>query len=469
MKKQIGKNVKNKMFLKIALLTLIMCNISKIYGLSEDFLFMINTIGMPRYNAYKEEINEEIYNTYQIFCYSNPTALIGKVGEQIFRESKFGYWTKGGGSYKGSGVRGEYLILGKSYNGSTVHNYCYPLTEIPTTTPETWTYVTNEGAYGSWQDTTKYKYKEQLDFMKNSKLVFNDVLNKPNANNPLYMKEYNITASKIGFTKAKLDSSSTWKTYGVVHALRYLNGRYFHVIFYTPKLAGNADLKTTLEVTEKAILDEDLDEIYIPIKYKTEVINLTGHAKSEHIKEIVANLYINGLKVNMSNGSKITSVGNTYMLVITREKFPQNINYNITVLLDSYIYTEFVADGLIRKKQTKNIQVEVRKKSPIKLNKESLMNLSKKDTWVVSPFAQIHITTKDIIGVTEASKYIAAKLDIDKNSILNKVYVDEQVVSSEILPVKNKEGLIIKIKIPDNTYASIYGINSLRKENRKLF
>ena len=32
---------------------------SNIYGISDNFKFVIDTVGMPRYNVYFEEINEE--------------------------------------------------------------------------------------------------------------------------------------------------------------------------------------------------------------------------------------------------------------------------------------------------------------------------------------------------------------------------------------------------------------------------
>ena len=441
-----------------------------VFALSDDFVFAINTIGMPRYNVLKEEINEEIYNTYQVFVYSSPTKIPASKG-QIFCQSKFGYWTKNGGSYKGYGIKGEYLLLGNSYNGDVIHNHFYPITEIPRTTPEKWIYSYNSGANQSWRDKTKYKYLEQLNFMKNTKLMFNDVLDKINVNNPKYMKEYNITANKIGLNKAKLDTSSTWKTFGIVHALRKVNGKYFNVIFYTPKMAADADLKNNIDVKDKIVLKSDEDAIYIPISYKSQVINLKGYASEKHIKEIKSDLYIDNKLVDTSNGSKIASVGNTYMLAITRDEFPPEINHKITIIQDSYMHTEFVVDGLIRRRETKELQIFVEKKAPKQIENNNLKNLSKQNTWVVSPFAQTNISNikQGICGVTEASKYIAAKINIEEGEKLDKVFVDDTEVLNEIICASRKDAIVIKIKIPYNTKPTIYGINSLRDEYNNFF
>lgn len=50
---------------------------SSSYGaISNNFKFVIDTVGIPRYNALNEEINEEVYYTYNVFSYSSPVALV---------------------------------------------------------------------------------------------------------------------------------------------------------------------------------------------------------------------------------------------------------------------------------------------------------------------------------------------------------------------------------------------------------
>ena len=68
---------------------------------------------------------------------------------------------------------------------------------IPSTTPDTWTFYSYPIAAESWEDTTMYKYEEQLTHMLKSKLMFNDLSSTAKANNPKYIKEYNITAEQI--------------------------------------------------------------------------------------------------------------------------------------------------------------------------------------------------------------------------------------------------------------------------------
>ena len=61
-----------KRILKILTVFLIVISINKIYALSEDFIFTIDTVGIPRYNSYGNEISEDVYIAYNIFAYSEP-------------------------------------------------------------------------------------------------------------------------------------------------------------------------------------------------------------------------------------------------------------------------------------------------------------------------------------------------------------------------------------------------------------
>ena len=36
------------------------------YSISDDFKYVINTIGIPEYNVYNQQINEEVYYTYKL-------------------------------------------------------------------------------------------------------------------------------------------------------------------------------------------------------------------------------------------------------------------------------------------------------------------------------------------------------------------------------------------------------------------
>ena len=67
--------------------------------------------------------------------------------------------------------------------------------------------------------------------MKNSKLMFNDISSRSKADNPKYIKEYNITANKIGLSKARLDVAATWKTYGMISTRRYIDGVVYSQVY----------------------------------------------------------------------------------------------------------------------------------------------------------------------------------------------------------------------------------------------
>ena len=438
------------------------------YAISSNFKFVIDTVGIPRYNTYGDEINEDVYYAYNVFSYGKPNKI---TSSQRWKNSKYGFWTKNGGRYKGSGTRGEYYILGKSYSGAVIYNYYFPMDVIPSTTPDKWTFYTYPEASTSWKDTTKYKYIEQLEYMKNTKLMFNDISTRDRADNPKYIKEYNITAKSIGLSKARLDTAATWKTYGMISTRRNINGVVYSQVYLVKPMAANADVKSELNVSENYVLDKTKDELIIPIEYETKVINMTGYADKKHIKEIKAILYINGEKVDEISGSKIISVGNEYMLVITRDNYPPNNNYNIEILVDGYMHTEFAVDGLMRNKVTKHINLYVEKKQVIPVKSTSVKVLEKNsDELVVRPLAQNIETMDKSEGFTEAGKYLAIKLDLNvsKEDLKDmKVYIDnnETTFNNNF----KSEDEIITFKIPEKTSTTLFGEYSLRENNGVYF
>ena len=442
--------------------------INNTYAISSNFKFVIDTVGIPRYNTYGDEINEDVYYAYNVFSYGKPNKI---TNSQRWKNSKYGLWTKNGGRYKGSGTRGEYYILGTSYSGALIYNYYFPMDVIPSTTPDKWTFYTYPEARDSWKDTTKYKYKEQLEYMKNAKLMFNDISSRDKADNPKYIKEYNITAMSIGLNKARLDTAATWKTYGMISTRRNISGVIYSQVYLVKPMAANADVKSTLSVEDNFVLDKNQDELIIPIEYETKVINMTGYADKKHIKEIKSLLYINGQKVDEVSGSKIISVGNEYMLVITRDNYPPNNNYNIEILVDGYMHTEFAVDGLMRNKVSKNINVYIEKKQIIPVKSTSVKVLEKNSVeLVVRPLAQNIETMNKSEGFSEAGKYLAIKLNLNVNKEELKdirVYIDSNEISYNNNYSSNAE--IIAFKIPESTNTSLFGEYSLRKENGDYF
>lgn len=453
-----------KQVFSFLLVVLGVCVTNKLYALSADFQFAIDTIGVPRYNTYGDEINEDVYYAYNIFSYGKPNKIQDK--NQRWKNSKYGYWTKNGGRYKGSGTRGEYYILGRSYSGALIYNYYFPMDVIPSTTPDKWIFYTYPEAAASWRDKTKYKYTEQLNHMKTSKLMFNDISSRARADNPKYIKEYNITASKIGLNKARLDTASTWKTHGMISTRRNISGVIYAQVYLVKPMSAGAAVRSSVEVSDEYILKENQDELIIPIKYETKVSGMTGYAKESHIKEIKSNLYINDKKVDEISGSKIISVGNEYMLVITRKLFTPNNTHSVKITVDGYMHTEFVVDGLLRDKVTKTINVHVEPKQIIPVKRCNLKILEKNALgWVVRPLAQTYETMDNSVGFTEAGKTLILKLELNiPGEEIEKPRVTINGKEQKVYIYDTEKNLAIRLEIPKTLSTTLYGEYSLREK-----
>jgi len=464
------KNKKVKKFI-LTLALFIMCiSNEEIYGISENFKFVIDTIGIPRYNVYGNEINEEIYNTYNVFSYGWPEELGSDVGQR-WKNSKYGLWAKGIGAYNGSGTRGEYNLLGRDYSGNIINNYYFPVDTLPTNTPEYWEYYTNAGASASWNDKNKYKYLEQLNYMKNTKLLFNDISSRDNSDNPEKIKEYNITALDIGLDKARLDVCSTWKTNGIIHTRRKVGNEIRYAVFLTNPMAANANVQSNMKSVKGFwIMKSNQNNVNVTINYGTSIVNMTGYAKKEHIKEIVSKLYINGKVVDEISGSKTDTVGKKYVLKLTRDDLIENQYNIIKIVNDCYAHTEFAVDGLMQSSKQQNISIFVQKKEVIPLKIQSVKVLEKEnDALVVRPLAQSNITdSEESLGITEAGKYLAIKLDVNDEIQYEdlddvKLYFDNIGIESvEIIKSEINNNFCMIFRIPINTEASIFGWKSLR-------
>ncbi len=459
----------NKRIIKIVLFVLVICSVNKIYALTDEFIFTIETVGIPRYNSYGKEISEDVYIAYNIFAYSEPHKISG--GNQRWKDSKYGYWAKGKGRYIGSGTRGEYYVIGYTYSGEEIFNYYFPMDSIPTTTPDTWTFYSYPIAEESWQDTTMYKYEEQLTHMLKSKLMFNDLSSTAKANNPKYIKEYNITAEKIGKKKARLETAATWRTYGMISTRRKISGVIYKQVYLVKPMAADAEVKVSLDVENKYVLTEDNDELLIPIAYGVEILNMTGYANEKHVKEIKAMVYVDGERLDEISGSKITSVGGEYMLVITRDNYPETPERTVTITVNGYMHTEFAVDGLMKDSVTQNISltIEPKKISPLKDINFAILGKQNK-TMVVRPLAQNIATNNcDTIGFIEAGKTLAVKLDLSVDNV-EKVEAklgEKSVTVNTLVETKNK--IIFGINIPEEISTTLYGENSLREEYSSYF
>ncbi len=460
--------MKNRI-IKILVFALVICSINKIYALTDDFIFTIETVGIPRYNSYGKEISEDVYIAYNIFAYSEPHKISSN--NQRWKNSKYGYWAKGKGRYTGSGTRGEYYVIGYTYSGEEIFNYYFPMDSIPTTTPESWTFYTYPIAEESWQDTTMYKYEEQITHMLKSKLMFNDLSSTAKANNPQYIKEYNITAEEIGKKKARLETAATWRTYGMISTRRKISGVIYKQVYLVKPMAADAEVKVSLDVKDNYILTEDNDELLIPITYSAEILNMTGYANEKHVKEIKTMVYVDGEKLDEISGSKITKVGGEYMLVITRDNYPQTPEKIITVTVDGYMHTEFAVDGLMRDSISKSITLTIEPKKISPLNDINFAVLGKQNnTMVVSSLAQnIETNLQETIGFIEAGRTLAVKLDLSVDNVENiEAKLSEKNININKL-VETKNTMILGINIPEEIETTLYGEDSLREECNNYF
>lgn len=469
-------NIGVKKLLMIITVYIVFVSVGKIYGITDNFKFVIETIGIPRYNVYGNEINEEVYKAYNIFSYGWPEELGSNVGQR-WKNNKYGLWSKGNGAYNGYGTRGEYNLLGRDYSGNIINNYYFPVDSLPTTTPDKWSYYSNPGAYESWNDTNKYKYKEQLEYMKNAKLVFCDISSRDNSDNPEKIREYNITASMIGLDKARLDVCSTWRSYGIIHTRRKINNKIWYAVFLTKPMAADANVKGNLSASNNFVLKETDEYIEIEISYGAKIVNMSGYADKKHIKEIVASLYINDKEVDKVSGSKTENVGTKYTLKLSRDELKANQNNQIIVKNNCYAHTEFAADGLMQDSDQTiiNIFVENEKVVPLKFNEIKILE-KQNNSLVVRPLAQANVSKQaESSGITEAGKYLLAKLKVNKKVEKNRLenielkLDGEGIKEFEIVENSSEEFIIIKFKLPMFIDSTIYGWKSLRQAYGNYF
>jgi len=463
-----------KIVLSIILFSVFIVFKKSVFAISNEFKFIIDEIGVPQYNVKNLEINEDIYNVYNMFIYGSPTQV--KSSEQRWKSFATGKWCYGKGAYKGSGTRGEYSVLGYNYSGNIVYNYYFPLDRVTSTPVLKWNFLTVSGALASWNNANKYYSKEQIDYMKNTKWWFQDMSDL--VNDPYDQVEYDLTAVKVGLNKVRLESPATWKTRGSVYIERRTEtGGIGFAIFMLPPMSADAKVESQINTSCENTLKETEDELVIPIFFGCELKDLSKYAKEEHVKEITSILYYNNKEVARISGSKITSVGNEYMLVITRDKIPQNKTYLFNLKVHSYVKTEFSADGLLQDEKEITVTINVEDKKIIPLLRSDIKVLSKKlNNWVVSPLAQNNETIAyESQGITEAGRVILIQNKIDKEVISIQdisnveVYIDN--IKQENIETINLKGdyFLVKLNLPMNLNTTLYGWKSLRDEEQNYF
>lgn len=462
-----------KFFLLIVLL--LIYTPYKVYGITDEFKNIIEQVGIPRYNVKNQEINEDIYYTYNLFVYASPTSVV--TSEQRWKSLSNGKWQYNGGAYRGGGTPGEYAVLGTDYSSRLVYNYYFPLDRVTSTPIINWTFLDIQGALASWNNAYSIYSKEQIDYAKQAKWWFQNIAG--GANNPYDQREYDLNAITVGLGKCRLETPATWKTKGSIFTNRRTeSGGIAWANFAIEPMSANAKVTSNIPISNKNYtLSSNEDNIMIPIEFGATISELSEYAKLEHIKEVTSELYVNEKQVSKISGSKIASVGNKYMLVITRNLFPQNRQYQIKLKVYSYVKTEFSADGLLQdsKEVTLTVKVEEKKIQPIISNEMKILG-KRFSNWVVSPLAQNVDTIKNSsLGISEAGRVIAVKGNLNlKDVTINEieqlqVFLNDRITNSFEVIKSASSCIALKLQLPDDLEATMYGIKSLRQESHNYF
>lgn len=464
------KNINNikKVVILSSLLLFVMLVHDNVRGDSYqlDFNYIVDKVGIPSKNKKGESLNEEIYRKYNIFVYSDPIRILKETNIQRFKE------VQKDGKYFYNGKLGEFYILGTNFEGAYVYNVFFPVDFIPDTYPENWRYLALEEFKNSWNQSCMYK--EQLDYMKNTKLLFDkiDLINK--TCNSYDLVEYNLIPIKYGLEKFRLNSLSTWKTMGIITAKRILkNGSLRDVIFMTKPMAVEANIYSYLNVKDEAYINETEDETSINIEFGSAVKGLTEYANKNQIKKIYSEIYIDGILIDSICGSKIANVDKKIDFVISREK--DNLNEKVMSYLievKSYLLTDFLEDGILYDELEKNVVVKVAPRKLVPINNISIKLLTLEENyWVVSPLVQMEELNIYNQGFFEQGRevavYIEGAKDFKRISDI-KIYLNNIECKYKLLK-SNESFLYLEPEIIGKTHLSLGGWKSMREEKENYF
>lgn len=327
----------------IIIFTIIVC--SKAFAYTEEFTAMIDIMGVERQTEHGYVLNEELYNQYNQFVYGSPLMI---TSGQRWKTVKNGLWTKNAGAWKGTGIRGEYWILGYNESEKEIHNHKFPVDIEPPTPPTSWRYVELSDALASWNDITKYLDDDQKNYMLNTKLMRNDTT-------------YDLTATDIGITKARVENYATWKTNGNIYTRRYdMNNKEWAANFIVPPMAADAALSSYLNLPNGNSYTIPIDGtiVEVPVNFGAEAINLTDYAKKEHVKIIKSELYIDNLKVAEIADEKEIAVAGNSNIIINKNNYSENL-IEIEVKVKSTLLTEFLTDGALVDIKTEKITLHI--------------------------------------------------------------------------------------------------------------
>ena len=310
---------------------------------SENFKFMVDTMGIELESRNGFPLNEEIYEEYNQFVYGSPLDI---TSGQRWKDVSDGNWTKNGGAWSGSGIRGEYWVLGFDVSGDEVHNHKFPADVEPSTPPTSWRYVVLKDAEDSWNNEKKFLHEEQRDYMLSSNLYRNGI-------------EYELTARDIGLTKARVENYATWMTNGNIYTRRYdMNNKQWAANFIVPPMAGNAKFVSKLDLPAGYNYDlTENDIVDISIDFGAYIYNLSDYARKEHVKLVESDLYIDNSLVASVSNEKVLDVNSNYTLKVKKDNYAGLDFTDIKITVKSKLLTEFTADGVLTDVQTKVIRI----------------------------------------------------------------------------------------------------------------
>ena len=298
---------KNYYLIAIVLILNILIH-STSYALSNDFSFLLETMGIEEINQNGLKINEDIYNEYNLLVYGSPH---DNYAGQRWKNVSTGHWSKNTGPWNGIGIRGEYWILGVNYNGKEVHNHLFPVDIEPPTAPIQWRYAIISDALESWQDAEKYMDDIQLE-------------------------------------KARVENYATWKTKGSVYTQRYdINNKKWAANFLIPAMSADAELQSYavfLKGTEYEISQEN-EKVEIPITYGAKVINLTEFAQKEHVKTIKSQLWINNILIDEIENTETLEIEKDIIHQVLKNDCLNSAMITLNIEIRSTLITKFTTDG----------------------------------------------------------------------------------------------------------------------------
>lgn len=304
---------------------------NKTYAYSSGFLYMINAMEIATVNVNGLSVNEDIYENYNLIVYGSPQSV---THNQRWKETNTGIWNDKGRIASENEPKGEWWILGQDYSGVPIHNEIFPDDYTTGTSPLFWNYRVVKNAEESWNDTSKFQYEIQREYMLNSRLSRFGVT-------------YDLTALDIGLDKARVENYATWGNAGSIYTEKPGEGNvYWAATFSIPPLAKDAKLISKLEVPygyEYTIL-KDEETIEIPINFGALIQTNSEYAKSEHIQILESELKIDSVTVDIVNGSQVTKIDKEYILTVNKNNYIGKKNAVIELECNSLMATYFSND-----------------------------------------------------------------------------------------------------------------------------